>query len=277
MTDAGQLIANYPNKTCWKDMEVNGKFQYIPGGIKPSETGIRYLKLSAGSFYAGQTKKTFSAYDSTNTALTAYYSDGGTGWNTTSVQQIDNQYYDDGSGTLASLPPGRHTCRYIYIDPEGHVFMIYGTSQYNKIAGAIEEEAPSSLPDLLGNIGMLVAKIIIIEGDTNFERVYSYLGQKAPAGTVADHQELGGILGSSEGYHLSQNDYTELSEWLDDVTLGSDGSITTPASISGGIDVATTISSNTTLTAGAINGGMIPTCSWSIYFFLGHRCNSKAY
>jgi len=257
MTNAGQLIANYSAKTCWKDMEVNGKFQWV-SGVKPSETGTRYLKLSEGTIYAGLTKKSISAYDSTSTALTAYYSDGGTGWNTASVQQIDNQYYDDGSGTLASLTADYKTCRYIYIDPDGHVYMVYGTSQYSKLADAIEEEAPTSLPDMLGNIGMLVGKVIVKEGETNFKRVYSYLGQKAPAGTVADHQDLGGIPGNSEGYHLSGNDYTELTEWLDNVTLGSDGSITTPAAISGGIDVATTISSDTTLTAVAINGGIIP-------------------
>jgi len=218
MTNAGQLIANYPAKTCWKDMEVNGKFQWV-SGVKPSETGTRYLKLSEGTIYAGLTKKSISAYDSTSTALTAYYSDGGTGWNTASVQQIDNQYYDNDSGTLASLTADYKTCRYIYIDPDGHVYMVYGTSQYSKLADAIEEEAPTSLPDMLGNIGMLVGKVIVKEGETNFKRVYSYLGQKAPAGTVADHQDLGGIPGASEGYHLSQNDYIELTGWVDDASV----------------------------------------------------------
>ena len=222
MTNAGQLIANYPAKTCWKDMEVNGKFQWV-SGVKPSETGTRYLKLSEGTIYAGLTKKSISAYDSTSTALTAYYSDGGTGWNAASVQQIDNQYYDDDSGTLASLTADYKTCRYIYIDPDGHVYMVYGTSQYSKLADAIEEEAPSYLPDLLGNIGMLVGKVIVKEGETNFKRVYSYLGQKAPAGTVADHQDLGGIPGSSEGYHISEQEYKDFQEQFNPYSIGKAG------------------------------------------------------
>ena len=45
-----------------------------------------------------------------------------------------------------------------------------------------------------------------------------------------DHNDLSNIQGgtASEYYHLTSADYTELSQWLDNVTLGSDGKLTLP-------------------------------------------------
>jgi len=46
--------------------------------------------------------------------------------------------------------------------------------------------------------------------------------------STTDHNSLTGIQGGTtdEYYHLDFTDYTELTEWLDNVTLGSDGKIT---------------------------------------------------
>jgi len=221
ITTAGQYVANYAKNDFWKDIDVNGKLQWS-SGIKPSESGTRYLALTEGKIYAGLTPVTFNAFNSSATAMTGYYSDGGSGWTSTSVNQIDNQYYDDGSGALASLTNNNYTCRYIYIDSDNHVYMVYGTSEYNKLGDAIEEEPPDSVPIMLSSIGMLVSKVIIKQGQTNFERVYSYFGIDRPAGTVINHDELGNILGSG-AYHLSESEHTELTEWMDDVTLSDGG------------------------------------------------------
>ena len=50
------------------------------------------------------------------------------------------------------------------------------------------------------------------------------------SGSVVDHNFLAGMQGgdTDEYYHLSLADYTELSEWLDDVTLGDNGVTTLP-------------------------------------------------
>ena len=46
----------------------------------------------------------------------------------------------------------------------------------------------------------------------------------------ADHNSLSNLQGGTvdEYYHLLLAEYTELTEWLDDVTLGSDGQTTIP-------------------------------------------------
>jgi len=48
--------------------------------------------------------------------------------------------------------------------------------------------------------------------------------------TVGNHNDLGGLQGGAldEYYHLLTSEYTELTQWLDDVTLGSNGLTTVP-------------------------------------------------
>jgi hypothetical protein len=49
-------------------------------------------------------------------------------------------------------------------------------------------------------------------------------------GNITNHNLLPGLQGGAvdEYYHLIAADYTELTEWLDDVTLGSNGVTTIP-------------------------------------------------
>lgn len=48
-----------------------------------------------------------------------------------------------------------------------------------------------------------------------------------------DHNDLTGLQGgtAAEYYHLTASEHTELNAWLDDVTLGADGAITSPVDI----------------------------------------------
>jgi len=226
---AGQTTSNFASKVTWKDIEVNGKLQRA-SGLVISESGERYIHITAGVIYAGFTKVNIDAFDSQNAAdsLTAYYRNNSGGWvKVTGVHQLDNQYYDDGGGSLASLNNNYKTCRYIYVDANGSVFMVYGQNQYATLGGAIEESAPSSLPNVVSGVCTLVGKIIVKEGEDNFEKIYSPFEAKVEYGAVTEHNELGDIQGGSadEYYHLTEGEHTELSDWLPHVDLTPSGGI----------------------------------------------------
>jgi len=223
MIPAGQVVSGYANRDFWKDVSTNSKFS-ISSGVKISESGERYIQITSGVVYSGLTTGTFPAFNSSVTAITGYYRDGSGSWNTASINQLDNQYYDDGSGSLATLNNNYKTNRYIYIDPDGHVFLLFGQNQYNSLGSAIEEEVPSDIPDILKNIGMLRGKIIIKKGETHFERVYNISGNNITYASVASHSELSDILGSGE-YHFSETQHDSIVDWMDDVILGSNGSL----------------------------------------------------
>lgn len=226
---AGQTTSNFASKVTWKDIEVNGKLQRASGLII-SESGERYIHITAGVIYAGFTKVNINVFDSQNAAdsLTAYYRNNSGGWvKVTGVHQLDNQYYDDGGGSLASLNNNYKTCRYIYVDANGSVFMVYGQNQYATLGGAIEEGAPSSLPNVVSGVCTLIGKIIVKEGEDNFEKVYSPFEAKVEYGAVTEHNELGDIQGGSadEYYHFTEGEHSELSDWLPHVELSSTGGI----------------------------------------------------
>ena len=215
MTSAGQVVSNFAQKSSWKDFNINGKFQRSDGMII-SESGTRNIAVSSGHIYAGLTRVDFPAFDSSGSdTYRQFYRDGSGGWaEVTGATQEDNQYYDDGSGTLASLSTNYKTCRYFYADPDGHIFQVYGQNQYSNLGNAIEEDAPSSLPDVISSIGTLIGKVIVKQGKTNFKKVLSaFLSDVTYAG-VTDHNDLSGIQGggSDEYYHLTSAEHTKATQ-----------------------------------------------------------------
>jgi len=199
-TTAGQVISNINNRVFWKDIEVNGNFQRATGLIL-SATGTRNITVTTGIVYAGMTKQSYAAFDSSSgDSFISYYSDGASGWTEIAdVTQIDNSYYDNGSGTLEALNNNYSTNRYIYMDSDGHLFMVYGTAQYVKLADALEESAPSDIPDLLKDIGLLIGKIIIEKDASTFSETLSAFADAVTYSGVTDHNDLGNIQGGDNG------------------------------------------------------------------------------
>ena len=221
---AGQVISNYKEKTLFKDLEINGKFQRVKG-IKISETGTRNFTITSGIVYAGLTKVNVPAFDSSGSdVFTYYYRDGGTGWiKETGKTQIDNKYYDDGTGTLAELsdPLGwRHYygVHWVYQDIDGHVFVVYGQGNYS-LTEAQNAQPPSTLPDIISSIGGLVGKIIIEKNASSFESIESAFDTPFVPSAVIEHNELAGIQGGStdEYYHLTETEHAKVQNALENV------------------------------------------------------------
>ena len=259
ITSAGQYVANYAKNTFWKDIEINGKFQRV-NGIIISETGTRNFALTAGAIYAGQTKVSLSAFDSSIAGtFTYYYRDGSGGWTKVATQtQIDNTHYDDGSGTLATLSNSTgwrtyYGVHWVYMDADGDVFALYGQDDYS-LTAAQNAQPPTTIPDLLSDIGGLVGKIIIEKDASSFEKIESAFDVKFTPSVVSSHNELAGLQGGTadEYYHLSSSEYTEITGWLDDVVLGSDGSLSGIPELT-----VTSTSSLGTIISGVWNGTSI--------------------
>ena len=221
MTTAGQIVSNVVKKDIWKDIEINGKFQRA-NGMVISETGTRNISTTTGVIYAGLTRITIPAFDSSGTDKFSYcYRDGSGGWiKVTDQTQIDNVHYDDGSGTLAevSTSSGWRTyygVHWVYMDSDGHVFVVYGQGNY-LIEEAQDAQPPSSIPELLSSIGGLIGKIIIERNANTFESIQSAFDTVFTPQLTQNHNTLAGLQGGTadEYYHLSSNQYTvKLPQW----------------------------------------------------------------
>ena len=221
ITTAGQVVANYSKNTLWKDLDVNGKFQRV-NGIQISETGTRNIAITSGTYYAGLTEVTFPSFDTSGTdTFTYYYRDGSGGWTKVTGQtQIDNLHYDDGSGTLATLSDPFGWRRYygvhwVYVDIEGHVFVVYGQNDY-LLTDAQNAQPPASLPGVIASIGRIIGKIIIQKNASSFESIESAFDLYFIPKSVVEHNALTSLQGgtSDEYYHLTADEHS--ARWLTD-------------------------------------------------------------
>jgi len=222
ITTAGQVVSNYAQKTLWKDIYVNGKFQRVDG-IMISETGTRNIHITSGLFYAGLTRVNFPEFDSSGTdTFTYYYRDGSGGWTKVTGQtQIDNLHYDDGSGTLATLSDQSGWRKYygvhwVYVAIDGSVFVVYGQDNY-LLSDAENAQPPSSLPGVIESVGMLIGKIVIEKNASSFESIESAFDIYFVPHTVANHNELAGLQGGTtdEYYHLTSAEHTKATQYAD--------------------------------------------------------------
>jgi len=108
--------------------------EHVSGGAI-GEKATRYVTATAGIFYIGDTRIDTSVFDSsTENFEHYYYRDGAGGWNdATATGQIDNVYYDDGSGTLATLTTNRYGVHWVYISFEGKLSVVYGQGNYKSL------------------------------------------------------------------------------------------------------------------------------------------------
>ena len=116
--------------------------------LKATEVhGTRELQITSGKVYRpGFNNIDIGAFDSTSgggDTFTYYYRDGSGGWTRVAAQTVlDNDKYDDGTGTLATLETGKWKKDWIFISDTGSVFVVYGQDQYNNELVATGAEIP---------------------------------------------------------------------------------------------------------------------------------------
>jgi len=186
-------------------------------GALVSETGTRNFAITAGAFWEGLTRFTTNAQDTSAAtgsplapSFSYFYRDTPSGWVEVPLQtQIDNLYYDDGTGTLHALTTNRYGVHWIYEETDSNLVVVYGQGDYT-LAQAQDAQPPGSLPPQLEVHGILVGKIIIQQNQASFFSVESAFDTSFSGAGVSVHNDLSGIQGgtANEYYHLTNSDYT---------------------------------------------------------------------
>ncbi len=190
-------------------------FEHASGG-EIAETGQRYLTATEGVFYLGQNHVSTDAQDTSGAErFVAWYLLNGTWTDITGQQQIDNLQYNDvsvgGAEVLANLTANRYGVFWVYVHMDGDIQVVYGQGNY-KLTGAENAVVPSSLPELVGDFGILAAKIIVQQNQNNLLSAVSAYLTLFPISAPSAHNDLGGLQGGTadEYYHLTAAEYGAL-------------------------------------------------------------------
>ncbi|KKM73893.1 hypothetical protein LCGC14_1405840, partial [marine sediment metagenome] len=162
-------------------------------GLVTSDGGSLALSITSGVIYEGLNRHTTSVDGSTWS--TWHYNFGTSAWvETTGQSAIDNARYNPtGSGTgLANLTANRFAVHWVYVDIDGeNLFIVYGQGDY-KANEAEEAEVPSLLPDIALKYGVLIAKIIVQQGQTALTITYPWTTHFTSS-FATDHGSLAGL------------------------------------------------------------------------------------
>jgi len=228
--EAGMLINEATKNTLGYFTQVFGETVRASGFVI-SESGERYLSSTNGVIWAGLTRLTTTGIDTADSGVTfeSYYYDGdlsGGQWIESDDTQLDNVYYNDTDTGLVELTANRYAVHWIYGCPDGDIIVVYGQGDYT-LAGASAAQPPSTLPEHVSDFGFLAAKAIIQKSGTNILQLLSAYDTAFTPSGAQDHNELSSLQGGTadEYFHLTSSEHVELTGWLDNVILNTDGSV----------------------------------------------------
>lgn len=165
------------------------------GGLILSNIGTRNVSVTAGTLLGRMEEFSISAIDTSGSGLfDAYYRDGAGGFTKQSnATQWNNSDYDDGDGTLATLTVLAYTSRWFYLMTDGSLAMVYGQTQDLDLSDVLAESPPSSVPDRIGKMGVLIGRLIVRASGSTPAVTQSAFGTPFTAATVTSHLNLADI------------------------------------------------------------------------------------
>jgi hypothetical protein len=211
-------------------------------GCTVTETGTRNVAVSTGHYHFGELK--FAPAGGSPITFDTFYRSSTVGqWVRTAAQTtVSNALYDDGSGTLASIPSGKHV-KHLLITmggPSEKYMLIYGQAFYNTQAEAEAADLPTK-PEYMGLMSSFanIASIVVSPNQAAF---HSILDERPRAsfsasavgggGGVTDH---GALTGLADDDHVMYTRADGSRAFTGNVDMG--GNSITNVSLVDGVDI----------------------------------------
>jgi len=207
----GQRIQDTQLRDLYR-LQTLRRFERAYGDIISTPSG-RYIASTAGDYFANYEEIATAAWDSSGAGRFDYWYRGavpGTWTRVVDQAQIDNAYWDDGTGTLNTLDGVNHYgVAWVYRCIDGTMHVQYGQASYSSLLLAQASSAPASVPPMLVGLGILIGRVIIKNAATAITEVASAFTTAFTTSGVISHQDLSNIQGgtTNEYYHLSSADY----------------------------------------------------------------------
>jgi hypothetical protein len=180
--------------------DVIGPVNVTGGTVTKFANPSLFVNADNSAFYIADTF--FETTASSPVIFTQWYRDGGSGWNhIASVSGISNTQYDNGSGTLASIPSSHYVRHSLFVsvnDGDTTYHLVTGQEAFATSGLALTNPNP---PEVLSHAACFLAAIVTQQGNNDIVAIYDQrprLGQLASNTTsVTSHGQLSG-LGSDD-------------------------------------------------------------------------------
>jgi len=204
-------------------------------GIILSETGTRNITVTAGEIYAKLNEYDTAAIDTSATDTFDSYltntlsSSGNTQW--------DNQNYDN-AGVLTAMTVGRYGNLWFFMEADGGLVCVYGTSNAATQSVAETESAPTVLPKRLQEQGgILIARLTYQKSASSAAAIVNPFTTSFTAASASDHGNLAGLADDDHSQYLLASQATDrgtfTTNWAD---LTDSGATTLHKHDHGGMD-----------------------------------------
>ena len=207
MLNWDSISAGMPEKTVLRLVKTE-RFAR-ESGIMLSEAGIRNITITSGVAWNGITRYSLNAANSSTDVTEFWYHVAGV-WTMSLVTTYNNTQYDNGTN-LQTLGGGKYTVNWIYRRENtiAEIFYVLGSGNY-KLSDATSSQPPASLPDVIRTDGILVGRIIVVQGGSTATEIDSAFDVSFGPASVRNHNDLAGLQGgtASEYYHLTSAQWT---------------------------------------------------------------------
>ncbi len=158
----------------------------------------RFVTLTTGQLEWGRTSYPIPAFDTSGADTFDTYSAGGQ--EATGVSAWPNTQYDN-AGTLTTMTNNRWAVLWWYIEPDGHVVMLYGRDQYVTEGQAEDEAEPAeSIPNRLGSASVIASKFIFKKGEDATAKIETAFGTPFTGSGVTAHNNLATLAWTSSSH-----------------------------------------------------------------------------
>ncbi|KKM60797.1 hypothetical protein LCGC14_1538220 [marine sediment metagenome] len=158
----------------------------------------RFVTVTAGQLEWGRTSYPIPAFDTSGADTFDTYSAGGQ--EATGVSSWPNTQYDN-AGTLTTMTNNRWAVLWWYIEPDGHIVMLYGRNQYVTEGQAEDEGEPAdSIPPRLAAASVIASKFIFQKSNNTTTKIETAFGTPFTGSGVTAHNNLATLAWTSAGH-----------------------------------------------------------------------------
>ncbi len=171
------------------------------GGLLFGESGDvnRFVTVTEGQLEWGRTSYPIPTFNTSGADTFDTYSAGGQ--EATGVSAWPNTHYDDEGVLTELLNNNKWAVLWWYIEPDGHIVMLYGRAQYNTEGQAEDEPEPTeNVPNRLSSASVIASKFIFQKGEDVTAKIETAFGTPFTGSGVTAHNNLATLAWTSAGH-----------------------------------------------------------------------------